>query len=280
MISSPILQPEDTIPKTLTFSDPDPNSIIHKFHPNLSPRQIFILGSFGGTYWRPIKCSITGKTHKNHHLKFSKIPITEKEKNKKNEKKFEKLQHSENPKTAKNKKTEKLLKTEKPDKNKKTVPKPSKANKNKKTVQKPSKKRIQKNPSSFKNLFSRIPPTYLTTPFENYNKNINKYKVKCGSTLSQWQEKNWIRAQDPYGWVEWYCNFYVGRRSDDDERQIKRWLAFCGPKGRFRRQLINRIYRKKREFDDFGVSPVVRQSLQHWGFVLTKEDFESYEFKG
>ena len=26
-----------------------------EFRPNLSPRQIFKLGSFGGTYWRPIK---------------------------------------------------------------------------------------------------------------------------------------------------------------------------------------------------------------------------------
>ena len=28
------------------------------FRPNLSPRQMFKLGSFGGTYWRPIKSSI------------------------------------------------------------------------------------------------------------------------------------------------------------------------------------------------------------------------------
>lgn len=25
------------------------------FKPNLSPKQIFSLGTFGGTYWRPIK---------------------------------------------------------------------------------------------------------------------------------------------------------------------------------------------------------------------------------
>ena len=29
-----------------------------EFRPNLSPREMFLLGSFGGTYWRPIYSSI------------------------------------------------------------------------------------------------------------------------------------------------------------------------------------------------------------------------------
>ena len=49
------------------------------FKPNLTPRQIFKLGSFGGTYWRPIHSKITGKDYKNKHKKypsswFSDIP--------------------------------------------------------------------------------------------------------------------------------------------------------------------------------------------------------------
>ena len=39
-----------------------------RFKPNLSPKEIFHLGSFGGTYWRPIKSSITGKSYKNIHI--------------------------------------------------------------------------------------------------------------------------------------------------------------------------------------------------------------------
>ena len=29
------------------------------FRPNLTPKEIFKLGSFGGTYWRPIFSSVT-----------------------------------------------------------------------------------------------------------------------------------------------------------------------------------------------------------------------------
>ena len=38
------------------------------FQPNLTPRDIFELGSFGGTYWRPIYSSVTGQNYKNIHL--------------------------------------------------------------------------------------------------------------------------------------------------------------------------------------------------------------------
>ena len=34
-----------------------------------------------------------------------------------------------------------------------------------------------------------------------------------------------------YGWFQWYCRFFQGRRSEDDERQIQRWLKICGPTG-------------------------------------------------
>ena len=35
--------------------------------------------------------------------------------------------------------------------------------------------------------------------------------------------------------IEFYCNFYNGRRISDDLRQIKRWIAIAGPDGRFRK---------------------------------------------
>ena len=44
---------DDVKPKIIRFKD------YPKFTPNLTPRQIFLLGSFGGTYWRPIYSNIT-----------------------------------------------------------------------------------------------------------------------------------------------------------------------------------------------------------------------------
>ena len=46
---------------TLCFED-HPN-----FRPNLAPFQVMQLGSFGGTYWRPIKSSVVGERLQNQH---------------------------------------------------------------------------------------------------------------------------------------------------------------------------------------------------------------------
>ena len=84
-----------------------------------------------------------------------------------------------------------------------------------------------------------------TVTAEVYDKNVNKYGVKCGSSLEFWESKGWIQGQDPYGWFQWYCRFYRGRRTDDDDRQIKRWEKLAGPRGRFRRRLMNEIIKKE-----------------------------------
>ena len=112
-----------------------------------------------------------------------------------------------------------------------------------------------------------------------YDKKVNKYGVKCGSTLEMWEDSGWIVEEDPYGWFQWYCRYSMGRRSDDDERQIKRWLALAGPNGRFRRRLMNEIIKKKKRYNDSSVSPVIRQVLLHWGYELTSKDLQKYKNK-
>ena len=33
-----------------------------------------------------------------------------------------------------------------------------------------------------------------------YDVNVNKYGVKCGTSLRFWENKGWINEIDPYGW--------------------------------------------------------------------------------
>ena len=42
------------------------------FRPNLTPREMFKAGSFGGMYWRPIYSKVNKKNYKNVHKKYPK----------------------------------------------------------------------------------------------------------------------------------------------------------------------------------------------------------------
>lgn len=115
---------------------------------------------------------------------------------------------------------------------------------------------------------------YLTA--EEYDKDINRYRVRAGQSLKEWEANGWVHKQDPRGWIQWYFRFYIGRRSADDERQIKRWIGVCGPNGRFRKGLVKRIAEQGGDWDDESISPILRQTLQHWGYKLTEADYHAY----
>ena len=55
-----------------------------------------------------------------------------------------------------------------------------------------------------------------------YDVSVNKYGVKCETSLTYWENKRWINSIDPYGWFQWYFRHWLGRRSVDDKRQISR----------------------------------------------------------
>ena len=95
-----------------------------------------------------------------------------------------------------------------------------------------------------------------------YDTNVNKYEIKCGLSLRLWENKGWICEQDPYGWFQWYCRYYLGRRSSDDKRQIKRWNNIVN---RFKSILIRMIKNKNAKYNDYSISPKIRQILLHWG---------------
>jgi hypothetical protein len=92
----------------------------------LTPREMFELGSFGGTYWRPIYSSVTKTHYKRAHKKHK--------------------------------------------------------------------------------FLNKIPLSMLTS--SEYDKTINRFEVKVGTSLEFWEDQGWITEYDPYGWVQWYCNFY------------------------------------------------------------------------
>ena len=68
-----------------------------------------------------------------------------------------------------------------------------------------------------------------------YDVSVNKYGVKCGTSLRFWENKGWINEIDPYGWLQWHFRYWLGRISKDNERQINRWKGILS---RFKGELV------------------------------------------
>ena len=129
---------------------------------------------------------------------------------------------------------------------------------------------------------------HLVRPFSKYDKSVNKYKVKVGLKLKDWEKKKWIYAVDPYGWFQWYCRFYQGRRlhndqenKDVDRKQIKRFNNMS----RFVGSLVTMIKNKEAEtgeshWNDYSVGAGYRQTLLHWGYQLTLADYNRFKREG
>lgn len=98
-----------------------------------------------------------------------------------------------------------------------------------------------------------------------YDISTNKYGVSCGMNYQGWIDSGWIKEQDPYGWFNWYINFYYGRRSEDDGRQIGRWKSFIG---RHPAMLKSMCIKAGRDILDESFGKKTRQGLLHWSYTI------------
>ncbi len=90
---------------------------------------------------------------------------------------------------------------------------------------------------------------------------LNCFGVNASQTLAEWRRSGWIHPQDPRGWFQWYCRYYLGRRTRDDARQIRRWRAI--------RRHVTAI-RKNCEPRDLECRRRQRQAALHWAYDSRK----------
>jgi len=92
---------------------------------------------------------------------------------------------------------------------------------------------------------------------EFHDPKINFFGLNASQSLTIWQKKGWINSNDPRGWFQWYCRYYLGRRDEDDDRQIKRWIA------------MKRHVSQVKKYCPVGEKlcrPKQRQALLHWAY--------------
>ena len=93
---------------------------------------------------------------------------------------------------------------------------------------------------------------------EKHDPGLNYFGVNASKPLSYWRKKGWIYPDDPRGWFQWYCRYYMGRRlPEEDSRQIARWKAM--------RRHVSQIY-KHCKTGDTGCRPKQRQAVLHWAY--------------
>jgi hypothetical protein len=112
----------------------------------------------------------------------------------------------------------------------------------------------------FEGQYDEFPPSWFEHAVlsDTHNPDLNFFHVDASQSREVWLQKGWIYEEDPRGWFQWYCRYYLGRRiQGEDERQIKRWKAM--------RRHASQIT-KACEPGDAHCRPRQRQALLHWAY--------------
>lgn len=96
---------------------------------------------------------------------------------------------------------------------------------------------------------------------ERHDPALNFFGVNASQPLSVWRQKGWIYEEDPRGWFQWYCRYFMGRRCLDDERQIRRWQAV--------KRHVAQLTKNCRK-GDLNCRRKQRQALLHWAYDSRK----------
>ena len=95
-----------------------------------------------------------------------------------------------------------------------------------------------------------------------YDVNVNKYGVKCGTSLGFWENKGRINKIDLYGWFQ--CILVIGQA---DYRKMIKDKLIDGKKS------VKMIRDGGSKFDDYSRWPKIRQVLLHLSYELTENDY-------
>ncbi len=96
---------------------------------------------------------------------------------------------------------------------------------------------------------------------EKHDAKLNFFRVNASQPLSVWKKKGWIYPEDPRGWFQWYCRYYLGRRTADDDRQIRRWKQMTRHVAQIRQNCARY---------DLDCRPRQRQALLQWAYDSRK----------
>jgi hypothetical protein len=97
---------------------------------------------------------------------------------------------------------------------------------------------------------------------KKHTKELNYFRVNASQSLSIWRKNGWTYKDDPRGWFQWYCRYYMGRRiPEEDERQIKRWVNM-------RRHVLAVVNNCR--IGDMSCRKRQRQALLHWAYDSRK----------